>query len=426
MTEYDYSPEAYNQHLQTQSRIKDWTSQTAQSQPCHPETPPTPAALRSKPLPASDYPVPAVPPYKKSGLQRRRDASGAPIPPDLNLRKPNTAPAPVPNQIYQYTQKSTPFGAQLNISAQTTNGAYVQQQLYQQTVHAVRSTPQTLQVPMINYAPLARNPYPAEEHLQLPGPGPDALAPRVRSKSSHAPRAPPPGLGGDGIHGPPVPPMPDRPRAHSSVRPAGAAAPLQPANGAYMNGVYAAPQRTFKSSVSSLQLPPRYLHASAQQYPLPEQQTRKSKSSATLQSRYAAEARYPRVEQVPPMPAPHQAQMGFYTLSRESKSSATLHPHMVAVPAMPAPHKGQQGFYAVPKASKSAATLYGQPRVSSRGHHHRQRDASMPEKMSSSHPAASQMLVHSLAPYAAYHKEAPAPRSKAQPLLKRIFGKKSG
>ncbi|KAJ7476681.1 hypothetical protein FB451DRAFT_1460999 [Mycena latifolia] len=397
MTEYDYSPQAIDQYMQTQSRIQAWTTLAGQSKLCDPETPPTPA-VRSQSLPRSQAHSPSAAiektqpawAHKKHDAMRKMQASGVPVPPVLRVRTP--APAAAPNQVYSYSQQTTPYGSQVNISTQTSNGAYVQQQSYQQTTRAAQLAPQTLEVPMINYAPLARNPYPAPEHLQRPGPE-SVPSRRVRSKSSHSTRAPEPA---GGMYAPPVPPMPDRdrPRAHSSVRPPGAAAPLQPSNGAFANGVYGAPPRTFQSSVSSLQLPAGYLAASPQNYPVLGRETRKSKSSATLKSKYAQQAQRPRVEDMPPMPAPQRAQTGFYT---------------------------------VPRASKSSATLYAEPRAPSH-RSHRHRDASMPEfgeKMSRPHPAASQMLVHSLIPLATYQEQVPLPRAKPQPLLKRIFGKKS-
>ncbi|KAJ7685875.1 hypothetical protein B0H17DRAFT_1204702 [Mycena rosella] len=392
MTEYTSSPAAIDQYMRTQSRIQKWTSAAARSQLCDPETPATPAVAsklltrttphyNNVPLPYLATDTQAAWEHKKHDAMRKMQASGTQVPPALSVRTP---PAP-PNQVYNYTQQTTPYGSQVNISSQTSNGVYVQQHSYQQTTRAL--APQTLQVPPVNSAPLAQNPYPAAEHFRLQGPE-SVPALRVRSKSSHGSRAAP---SGGSIYAPPVPALPDRPRAHSSVRPPGAAAPLQPSNGAYANGVYGAPPRSVQSSISSLQLPSAYstLGPSAQ-YPLPPRETRKSKSSATLKSKYAQQAQRPRVEDMPPMPAPQHAQMGFYT---------------------------------VPRGSKSSATLYAAPRTS-----RRHRDASMPEfgeKMSAPHPAASQMLVHSLIPLATYQEHAPAPRAKPQPLLKRIFGRKN-
>ncbi|KAJ6553018.1 hypothetical protein B0H19DRAFT_1377719 [Mycena capillaripes] len=419
MTEYDYSPEAIQQYLQSQTRIQQWSAATARSHPCDPNTPPTPAAPKSIALPpihgsgTSKYatePLASVGvetqpgwAHKKQDVMRKMQASGGPAPGSLTVQTPATGPAP--NQTYAYTQQTTPYGSQLSITTQTSDGRYVQQQSYRQMTRPVHPSSGTLAVPPVNYAPLARNPYPTPEQFNSL---PRAAAPitrdtRVRSKSSHSERRAFPGGQADGgMYVPPVPPMPERHRAHSSVRPPGAAAPLHPANGAYANGMYGAPP----SAVSSFQLPGPYVPAPArqrqQQYPTPALAKTKSKSSATLNTRYATEARRPRLEEAPPMPAPQQVQPEFYATPRASKSSATL--------------------YAEPRASPKSTSKSSK---SKRAHKHRPPMPEFGEKMSSPHPAASQMLVHSLVPLATYREPEPA-RAKPPSLFKRMFlGKRS-
>ncbi|KAJ6451281.1 hypothetical protein C8R45DRAFT_1125037 [Mycena sanguinolenta] len=378
MTEYDYSPEAIQQYMDSQTRIQQWSADTARSGPCDPSTPPTPAAPRSIALPQT----------QGSATVRKMRAR-----PNLTIQtSPPRATAPAPaNQVYAYTQRTTPYGSQVNITSQTSDGRYIQQQSYHQTTLAA---PQSLEVPPVNYAPLARNPYPAPEHLYHSLPREN---PRVRSKSSHSERPTQP------IYAPPVPPIPERHRAHSSARPAGAAAPLYPASGAYANGMYGAPS----AASSSIHLPAAgYLPATVAQYAAMDRA--KSKSSATLNMRYATGA-HARVEQALPMPVPQHAQV-----------------------------QAQAGFYATPRASKSSATLYAEPHSHSKSSkskssskHERERRPAIPEfgeKMSTPHPAASQMLVHSLVPVASYKDTHPAPttRTKQPSLFKRMFlGKRS-
>ncbi|KAJ7114937.1 hypothetical protein C8R44DRAFT_880994 [Mycena epipterygia] len=426
MTEYDYSPEAVDRYMQTQSRIQHWTQVASRSQLCDPDTPPTPAflskglpksAVAPQPIAYNTEPSPGLATHTKPSwahkkhdvLRRIQASSGDGVPPALTVHTPAVPPA----QVYNYTQQTNRYGSQLNITAQTSNGVYVQQHSYQQTTRPIQLTPQTLEVPPVNYAPLAQNPYPAPEHFRLPGPeAPLVSKPRVRAKSSgagthtHSVR-------GGGMSAPPVPPMPMpqhhtvRPRAHSSVRPPGAAPPLQPSNGVYANGLFtpapAPTPPTFQpsQSVSSLALPAPYPYTTDQhstpypagQYPVLGMKPKsKSKSSATLKSKYAAQAQRPRVEDMPPgIPASQTAQLHFYTAPRAAKSSATL--------------------YAEPRAAKSSATLYAEPRRS-----RRHRDVSTPEFGES--PAASQMLMHSQP----YH-DAPAPPRPT--LFKRMFGRKN-
>ncbi|KAJ7737067.1 hypothetical protein B0H16DRAFT_1466341 [Mycena metata] len=382
MTEYDYSPEAIDRYMQTQSRIQDWTATTARSRPVDPSTPPTPAGLQTIGLPS----------IHTSGKAMRKAQA-----PTATTARAHGAATGKPNQVYSYRQHTTPYGSQLDITSQTMDGRYIQQQTYRQTTAPL--APQTLAVPTVDYAPLAQNPFPSEEHFNsLSRASPNH---RLRSKSGHSEHrsvAQP----GNGIYAPPVPPIPDRHRAQSSARPPGAAPPFQPSHGAgaYVNGgsmMYAAPT----SAVSSLQLPTAYLPASQEQlhYQNPSMVKAKSRSSATLKARYATEARRPRVEEMPPMPAPHQAQAGFYAAPRASKSSATLY----AEPRR-SPHKSKG------KSSKSSSKQSRRPPMPEFG-----------EKMSSPHPAASQMLVHSLIPLATYREE-PAPVYGKKPtLFARVF-----
>ncbi|KAJ7491388.1 hypothetical protein B0H11DRAFT_2008897, partial [Mycena galericulata] len=430
MTEYDYSEEAVHRYMQTQARIQDWSSATARAPPCDPNTPKTPA-VRSRSLPRTrskpkdsnsafassspyaynDEPSPAaVGVHTQPAWADKKQAAMR----KMQMQAAHATPTPAPaNQVYvsySQQQQTTPYGSQLNISTQTqtASGEYVQQQAYVQRTLQRAPTPQTLEVPPINYAPLAHNPYPTPDHLVLPGAG-SGGAPlhRARAKSSQSSRrregsAGPPAPGhGQGIYAyaPPVPPMPQQ-----AQRPPGAAAPLQPSNGAYANGLYPTPP-AWQSSVSSLQLPAGYLPASnQQQYQQQHQQNppaRKSKSSATLNMRYAQEAQRP---PVPPMP-----------VMQQNTQKA----------------QGPGAFYALPRGSKSSATLYAEPRSTgkhSRSRRHREPLPEFGEKMSSPHPAASQMLVHSLIPVATY-RAAPEPapvRAKPQSLFKRMLLGKRG
>ncbi|KAJ7913369.1 hypothetical protein B0H13DRAFT_1873920 [Mycena leptocephala] len=415
MTEYDCSPEAIQQYMHSQARIKQWTAHTARSRPCDPSTPPTPAMLKSIGLPAShasgnfNYntePLGSVGvetqpawAHKKYDVMRRMNSSGIPTPATLTVATPATSSAT--NQVYSYSQKTTPYGSQLSITTQTSDGRNIQQQSYRQTTRPVH-----LEVPPVNYAPLAQNPYPAPEHFHTIPSSVAALVPnrRVRSKSSHSDRrAPSVAQIGGGIYAPPVPPVPERLRTHSSVRPPGAAESLHPSNGAYANGLYGAPSA---SAASSLHLPAPYFPAPVQQQQYPVLAKTKSKSSATLNTRYAAEARRPRLEETPPMPAPHRAQAEFYAAPRASKSSATL--------------------YAEPRASPKSKSKSS----SKRGREPRPPMPQFGEKMSNPHPAASQMLFHSLVPLATYKQdpeaEAEYTRKKPASLFKRMFlGKRS-
>ncbi|KAJ7679511.1 hypothetical protein DFH06DRAFT_1291127 [Mycena polygramma] len=407
MTEYDYSPEAVDQYVRSQARIQQWTAQTARSRTCDPSTPPTPVAPRSIGLPPSHatYGPPPLPEPQSEWTQksqtalRKIKATGGTPPPRLAVKTPALGvPA---NQVYSYKQKTTPHGSKLSITTQTTDGQYVQQQSYRETTRALHpESQQTLAVPPVNYAPLAHNPFPVQEQFQTL---PRATAPpstRVRSKSSHSERRALPG----GL-APPVPSMPERHRAHSNVRPPGAAAPLHPATLA--NDMYAPP-----SAVSSLQLPTPYYPPPQQQMHMQQQQPQysamaksKSKSSATLNTRYATEARRPQLQDAPPMPMSQQAQTGFYATPRASKSSATLY----AAEPRSSPRK----------SSKSKSK-------SSSKHSHRPPMPEFGERMSSPHPAASQMLVHSLVPLATYREETPEPRRVKSPsLFQRIFLGKS-
>ncbi|KAJ6476514.1 hypothetical protein C8R47DRAFT_660692 [Mycena vitilis] len=406
MTEYDYSPEAIDQYVKSQARIQQWTVQTALSRTCDPSTPPTPVASRSIGLPPSHatYGPPPLPEPQSEWTQksqtalRKIRATGGTPPPRLAVQTPALGvPA---NQVYSYKQKTTRNGSKLSITSQNTDGQYVQQQSYRETTRALHpESQQTLAVPPVNYAPLAHNPFPVQEQFQTL---PRATAPpsaRVRSKSSHSERRALPSEGG-GL-APPMPPMPERHRAHSNVRPPGAAAPLHPANSALANGMYAPP-----SAVSSLQLPTPYYppqqQRQMQQQPQYSAMAKiKCKSSATLNTRYATEARRPQLQDAPPMPMPQQAQTGFYATPRASKSSATLY----AAEPRSSPRKSSKS------KSKSPSKHSQRPPMPEFG-----------ERMSSPHPAASQMLVHSLVPLATYREGTPEPRRVKSPsLFHRIF-----
>ncbi|KAJ7023853.1 hypothetical protein C8F04DRAFT_1401485 [Mycena alexandri] len=400
MTEYDYSQEAMDRYMQTQSRIQDWTAATARSRPVDPSTPPTPASLQTIGLPPTHSSVKAkyqTQPsrHQTQDIMRKVQASAA-----ANARPAQGVATGNPNQVYSYRQQTTtPYSSQLDVTTQTMDGRYIQQQSYRQTT--AQLAPQSLAVPPVNYAPLAQNPFPSEEHFNsLSRASPNH---RIRSKSGQSDHR---SIvqHGNGIYAPPVPPIPERHRAQSSARPPGAAAPFHPSHsaGAYANGTgmmhaYAAPT----SAVSSLHLPTAYLPASNEQlqYQNAGMVKSKSKSSATLKARYATEARRPRVEDMPPMPAPHHPQTGFYAAPRASKSSATLYAEPRGTPTK---SKG--------RSSKSSSKHSRRPPMSEFG-----------EKMSSPHPAASQMLVHSLIPVATYREESAPIYEKKPTLFARVF-----
>ncbi|KAJ7889534.1 hypothetical protein B0H14DRAFT_3855734, partial [Mycena olivaceomarginata] len=273
MTEYDYSPEAVQQYLNSQMRIQQWTAVTARSSPVDPSTPPTPALRPSVGLPPiQNSSTQTAWAHKKQDAMRKMHAYASAAPPNLTVQ----TPAAAGNQVYAYAQQTTPYGSQLSITQQTSDGRYVQQQSYRETTRPLHPTPapaaQMLEVPPVNYAPLAQNPHPVPEHFyhSLPrAAGAPTRTQRVRSKSSHGAHPAPAPSGGMCISALPVPPMPgsERPRVHSSVRPPGAAAPFNPANPIYVNGLYGGPST---AAVSSLHLPTAYLapqHAS--QRPLP-------------------------------------------------------------------------------------------------------------------------------------------------------------
>ncbi|KAJ7155628.1 hypothetical protein C8R46DRAFT_1295406 [Mycena filopes] len=391
MTEYDYTQEAMDNYLQTQSRIQNWTETTARSHPVDPKTPPTPAGTTIG-LPR------ALAACAKHPTQRSRTPTARDI---ARQRHPSSPTRPRPPPIvYSYRQQTTtPYSSQLDITTQTADarGRYIQQQSYH---HHQVTAPHTLMVPPVDYSPLARNPHPAKEtfsHSLSRGMPNGHRAPPTatrRSKSAHSEQRvplPPPQQ-----YAPPVPPMPERHRTQSSARPAGAAAPFHPASyapaPAPAHGVYLAPT----SAVSSLQLPVAtgYLPATIehlqaqQQYQNPPMAKSKSKSSVTLQARYATESprRAQPAQDVPPMPvyAP-QAQQGFYENTRAAKSSATLY---ASPRGTPTKSKGKSSSSKAPKQSR-----------------HRPPMPEFGEHMSSPHPAASQMLYHSLVPVATYREE---------------------
>ncbi|KAJ6622274.1 hypothetical protein B0H10DRAFT_907131 [Mycena sp. CBHHK59/15] len=382
MTEYDYSPEAYHQYMATQSRIQDWASTTADAQPYHPDTPPTPGvttlmemqggmgpyedkALKYRPQPGSpDFVPPSRPrtaPPKDSMIYRQPSANPAQYTPPV----PPLPPMPQ-TQIYNHTsQTNTPYGSQYSVTVQTTNGVYVQQKTYQQTTQPLvpqRRVPSSQTYPMQGYPPQT---YPAHhypDHTYAPAPGPPPQQ-RIRAQSSAAP-------------------------AHAPV------VPTQ-----MSNGIYAAPSRSYHASVQSLAPPPQAMHPSAAQsgYDTAPRETRRAKSSATLRSQHSAA--HSRVAQdVPPVLGSQNQQ--YYTLPRASKSSATLH-------------------------SKSS---------SKRSRRHE--EAGMPmnefgeaaQRTARPFPGASQMHRHALIPIATY--ETPSvsgyAKAKPQPLIKRIFSNVTG
>ncbi|KAJ7264285.1 hypothetical protein C8J57DRAFT_1470477 [Mycena rebaudengoi] len=371
MTEYDYSPEARTQYMQTQSRIQNWASQTAGSQPYHPDTPPTPAPLAPKPLyggmarnrsrvPSNPVYPPEVAygPYTNNTLPRSYYPSATTAMqalPQQPPSRPRTAPPPkgsiygqtvavpvryghsvvpappVTTTHFYASQTSTPYGSQYSLTKQTSDGVYVQQQVYQQTTQPL--APQ--RGPPVNKYPLTSPP----------------VQRRIRSRAST-------------IHAP--------------------VAPLQSSN-----RVYGAGHRDYIGSVQSLaQLHPEPTAESDQTL---SRETRRSKSSTTLKSKYST---CPRIEDMPLPPSQH-----YYTLPRGSKSTTTL-------------ESGSKGA----KSSRRHQDVPTKGKFGDFGHRT---------------PAASEMLVHSLIPLAIYQPVPECPvKAKSKPLLQRMLksvtGKKRG
>ncbi|KAJ7139157.1 hypothetical protein C8R44DRAFT_867328 [Mycena epipterygia] len=304
MAEYDYSPEAVDRYIQTQARIRHWTQDAARSHLCGPETPPTPG-LRSKALPNSALdPHPVG--YNTDGMQ---------------------------TTTYDQT---TCYGSQLNINAQTSDGAYVHQHAYRTTRRVqpqrqlqpqlqrqqLQRAPQTLEVPPVNYAPLARNPYPALEHFRLQGtplPLGPVQQPHLRTKLSHA-RSPVPTL------------------------------PLQSSNGVYAPGPF--PTSTgmkFTASVPSLALP------APAPAPYPSGMKPKIKIKILRDAPDAVQHARPGAAPARAGSSPRQQkqqqlqlrqQQKFYTVPRAATSSATLHLNAD-------PRSATLGLYADPRSSYS-------------------------------------------------------------------------
>ncbi|KAK7036020.1 hypothetical protein R3P38DRAFT_3183822 [Favolaschia claudopus] len=489
MTEYDYSPEAVDQYLKMQNRCQNWTVSNSRTQQCHPNTPPTeygsPATnLESLPSMHSiatqrNWDQKKADAMRKMQQFQTASAASASLQPYHQSRAASREPSPAPvaqpvNQVYAYTQQTTPHGSQVNVNVttQTADGRYIQQQQsYSQTNSRSRTTsragtpsrnasrapsraatPQTLEVPAINYAPLAHNPYPAAEHFShsLPRPqdgGVDAsqmpLVPnrRNRSQSSHGAQAAPGYLAA---------PQRSRVASHatSASRPPGAAAPKNPNNSAYANGLYALPVASGPPPGSVLfQQAPAAQAQPPMQPQLPSNtgtafrlqptaasalaRTRaKSKSSATLSTQYRAathEARHPRLEQMPPMPRPQRAQTGLDYHQQHQVVAAQMQAYNTYPPA------GQSAaFYAAPRASKSSATLYAEPRDSSskRSKGKKRHDHERPpmpafdsSKMvaSSSSRRAMQEQVDIVIPPPEYGQS--QTRTKKSGLFARVFGK---
>ncbi|KAJ7620071.1 hypothetical protein FB45DRAFT_1094005 [Roridomyces roridus] len=352
MSEYDYSPEAYKSYMATQSRIKDWTHETSRSRPCHLNTPPTPAP-RSKSLPRqkrSAYPTEPVPPLPHHGQMQ---AAGPPFP---------------SYEVHHATKvKHRPPPLTLNLA---------------------HNTLQTLEVPARNLEPFARNPHPVPEALALP----DHVQ-RKRAKSSNSARR--------NIHG----------GAAMPALPPGAAAPLPPSNGAYMNGMYSGPppEHTFLTHPTepapALPILAAYglnqdvrgrsdLHRAPAVHG-PTSTTRKAKSSATLKARYYQQAQ--ESMPVPPLPMQHQQYIQ--------------------------PHPNPPALYAQPRAAHSSAMLYGAP-PGSTAHRAQQARPPIPDFVSPAqyqapNGTASQMLANHTYTYT-YPPHAEE-RVKSQSLFKRMF-----
>ncbi|KAJ7620062.1 hypothetical protein FB45DRAFT_146932 [Roridomyces roridus] len=353
MTEYDYSPEAYKSYMVTQSRIKDWTHETSRSRPCHPNTPPTPAP-RSKSLPR----------------QPRSAYPTEPVPPLPHHCQMHTSGPAFPSYEVHHATKVKHRPPPLNLA---------------------HNTPQTLEVPARNLEPFARNPHPVPEALALPGP--DHVQ-RKRAKSSNSARR--------NIHG----------GAAMPTLPPGAAAPLSPSNGAYMNGMYSGPppEHTFLTHPTepapALPILAAYglnqdsrgradLHRAPAVHG-PTSTTRKAKSSATLKARYYQQPQ----ESMPVPPLPMQQKQQYIQ-----------------------PHPNPPPLYAQPRAAHSSATLYGaQP--GSTAHRTQQARPPMPDFVSPAqyqapNRAALQMLANHTYTYT-YPPQAEE-RVKSQSLFKRMF-----
>ncbi|KAJ6535875.1 hypothetical protein DFH09DRAFT_1369570 [Mycena vulgaris] len=103
MTEYDFSPEAYTRHFETQARIARWTESTHLVPQADPFAPPTPAA--------GPAPLPGRRRTRSSGRHRERERTP---PPPVPLQQPQrTGPprpqtAPPKNDIYGVQQPLYP------------------------------------------------------------------------------------------------------------------------------------------------------------------------------------------------------------------------------------------------------------------------------------------------------------------------------
>ncbi|KAJ3551610.1 hypothetical protein NP233_g13050 [Leucocoprinus birnbaumii] len=81
MTEYDYSPEAYEKYLATQARISRWVDDTQRTHLVGPDVPPTPLVTEdSVPLPSTRDESRPTKSKKSSGKKRSKSASRPPTP----------------------------------------------------------------------------------------------------------------------------------------------------------------------------------------------------------------------------------------------------------------------------------------------------------------------------------------------------------
>lgn len=121
MTEYDYSPEAYERHLANQNRVSNWVSDQAsrKHQYSNPFTPPPLSIPPSQPGPRSaSYQSPSSSRQSSPARDYRQDPRRPPVPLEP-YRPPHAGHAPVPpprreqprSVSMSYTPTSLPPGA---------------------------------------------------------------------------------------------------------------------------------------------------------------------------------------------------------------------------------------------------------------------------------------------------------------------------
>ncbi|KAJ7110281.1 hypothetical protein C8R43DRAFT_166532 [Mycena crocata] len=223
MTEYDFSPEAYNRHLETQARIARWTHSTHRVPQADPFAPPT-SANPAASLPHNS----SLPPH--STPHRRRTRSS-----DRSHSRKTSPPPPLP--LHQPPKRATPVRSQTAPPKGDIYGVYGAPQPPQ-------SQPQPYYPTAYVSAPAAGGGY-----FTLPPPPPQPPQPpqHRRSRStSHPPRPAEPARSRSYSVAPPPPPG-------QGQQPKGYVFATQPQ--------YAYAQNAYAQNASQPPPPPQYAYA---------------------------------------------------------------------------------------------------------------------------------------------------------------------